>query len=193
MELKQIRGSKSLKLLFLLLTSLLIASVSASVYYTMYMNATVGVVGDKIQFYPGPQPDWTTIGGSISTPDRQTVTFASMNGAAGAGTTYPNSVFICNNDTSSSHNIELTVGSWSGSAGAPNLNNITITMLDATNAAKGASIVLIPGGNGSPGATGNQTIGIGAVWHVEWNIYWKSSATAGVDSVTVDLKLMVWS
>jgi hypothetical protein len=191
MKLKQIRGSKSLKLLFLLLASLLIASVSASVYYTMYMNATVGVIGNKVEFYAGQ--DWTTTGGLISTPDRQTVSFASMDGAAGSGTTYPAAVYICNNDTSSSHSIELTVGSWSGASGAPNLDNITITMLDATNATQGASIVLIPGTNGSPSTTGARTIDSGAVWHVEWNIYWKGSATPGIDSVTVDLKLMVWS
>jgi len=187
MELKHIRGSKSLKLLFLLLTSLLIASVSASVYFTLYMNATVGVTGNKVQFWAGDDLTQGRVAGSI-TDARQKITFTSMNGLNGSKTTYTDTVLINNTDTSD-HSIELKLGSWTGTGATP-MYNITISMYNATTK-KGNSVVLVPGGAGQVTTTGNQTINHGT-WRVQWELFWKGTATTS-DSVNVYLQLMVWS
>jgi len=187
MELKQIRGKKSLKLLFLLMTSLLVASVSASIYYTMYMNATIGVAGNVVQFWAGG--DTTTVGGSI-TDARQKVTFSSMNGKNGSLTTISDAVRINNTDTLNDHTIELKLSSWTGNSSSV-LNYINVTMYDGITK-KGNSIYLVPGGSGQVTTTGNQTITAGTNWRVQWDIYWKGTATTS-DSVSVNLLLIVWS
>jgi hypothetical protein len=188
MELKKIWGKKSLKLLFLLLASLLVSSVSASVYYTMFMSATVGVSGNKVQFWPGT--DFSSTGGGI-TNARQEVTFTQMNGLNGSKTTYTDPVNINNTDATHGYGIDLELGSWTGSSSTP-LYNITITMYNSPTAGtkEGDSIVLVPGGNGQPSSTGNVTIAAGTAWRVQWDIWWNGTATAG-DTVSVNLQLVV--
>jgi len=187
MELKHIRGSKSLKLLFLLLSSLLIASVSASIYYTMYMNATVGVAGNKIQFTEGN--DFSTVGGSI-TDSGQKVTFTSMNGQIGSLATVSDPVDITNTDTSTPHNIELKLSAWTGNT-QTHLNYINVTMYDGSTK-KGVNIYLVPGESGQVSTTGVVSIPASTAWRVQWDIYWNGDATIS-DSVTVNLQLVVSS
>lgn len=188
MELKQIRSSKSLKLLFLLLASLLIASVSASIYYTMHMNATVGVAGNKVQFIAGK--DYTSAGGSI-TDSEQTVTFGSMNGEIGNLATISDPVNITNTDASNPYNIELKLGSWTGISSTP-LYYIDITIYDVANIKQGVSIHLVPNGSGQVVTTGVVSIPASAMLHVEWDIYWTGAATTA-SSVSVNLLLVVSS
>jgi hypothetical protein len=180
---------RSFKLITILVSSLLIGTVSASVYYTMFMNATVGVAGNKVQFWAGD--DFTTAGGSI-TDARQKVTFSSMNGINGSITTITDPVKINNTDGSSPHTIELKLDSWTGDSFSAKLYYINITMYDATNAAKGNEIYLVPGGSGQVSTTGTQSMPVNAVWRVQWEIYWKGAATAS-DSITINLKLEVTS
>lgn len=187
MDIKQIRSSKSLKLLFLVLSSLLIASVSASIYYTMYMNTTVGVAGNKVKF--GPGTDFTTSGGTISNAN-QTVTFTSMDGQIGSLATISDPVNINNTDASNAHNIELKLSSWTGNT-QTHLYYINVTMYDGSTK-KGANIYLVPGGSGQVSTTGVVSIPAIAVWRVQWDIYWNGDATIS-DSVTVNLQLVVSS
>ena len=104
---------KMLKLATLLISSLLIAIASASVYYTMFIEATVGVTGNKVQFWEGA--DFTTAGGSI-TDARQKVTFSSMNGMNGSLTTISEPVIINNTDTVNGYNLTLKLDSWTGNS-----------------------------------------------------------------------------
>jgi len=190
MELKRIIGSKSVKLMLLLLSSLFIASVSASVYYTMYMNTTVGVAGNKVQFWPGT--DFSTAGGTISNA-RQKVTFTSMDGQIGSLATISDPVNINDSDISNPHNIELKLDSWTG-ASQTHLYNITITMYNALNVTQGNSIVLVPtiGSGTQVTTTGIVSIPAGAIWRVQWGIYWNGAATIS-DTVNIDLLLVVSS
>ncbi|MEM2105109.1 MAG: hypothetical protein QXV21_01390 [Candidatus Bathyarchaeia archaeon] len=177
-----------LKLAMLLLSSLLIASVSASVYYTMFMTATVGVAGNKVQFWEGA--DFSAVGGLISDA-RQKVTFSNMNGLNGSLTTISDPVRINNTDTSNTHTIELKLDSWTGTGSTP-LYYIDITIYAANNTKLGNSIHLVPGGSGQVETTGQLTMLAGEVWRVQWDIYWKGEATSN-DNVTVSLKLEVSS
>jgi len=67
MELRQIRGKKSLKLLLLLLTSLIIGTVSAATYSYLYMNGTVTVGTQQLVWIKGSGAPSTTISGSTVT------------------------------------------------------------------------------------------------------------------------------
>jgi len=177
---------KSIKLITLLISSLLIASVSANVYYTMFMTATVGVTGNKVQFWEGD--DFSNVGGSI-TDARQKVTFNTMNGQNGSLTTISDPVKINNTDSSSTHTIELKLDSWTGTASTP-LYYINVTIYAANGTKLGDNIHLVPGGSGQVETTGPLTMLANEVWRVQWDIYWKGTATTS-DSVTVNLKIEV--
>jgi hypothetical protein len=60
MDIKQIRAKKSMKLLFLLLTALVIGAASATTYSYLYMNGTVTVGTQQLVWIK----DGTTISGS---------------------------------------------------------------------------------------------------------------------------------
>lgn len=175
---------KSLKLLTLLVSSALIATVSASTYL-MFMTANVGVSGaNKIFFTPGS--DWGT---STMGDGNQTVTL-NLNGQNGTATIISDPVRIYNNDTSA-HGINLKLISWDGESQSQ-LNYINITLYDAITGgtAQGNTIYLVPG-EGDVTETTTVNIGSGATWRVEWVVYWKSTATT--ETVHVNLKLEITS
>jgi hypothetical protein len=176
---------KSLKLVTLLILSVLIATVSASTYYSMFMTADVGVSGtNKIFFTPGA--DWGT---STMGSGNQTVTLA-LNGQNGTATVISDPVRIYNNDTSN-HYINLKLISWDGENEA-NLNYINITLYNSISdgTAQGDTIYLVSGAGGDVTETTSVEIGSGATWRVEWVVYWKPDA-GGSDNVTVELKLEI--
>jgi hypothetical protein len=67
MNLQTIRGKKSLKLIFLLLTSFLIATVSATIYSYMYINGTVTVGTAKLVWIAGSDVPGASISGGTVT------------------------------------------------------------------------------------------------------------------------------
>jgi hypothetical protein len=76
MDIKQIRSKKSLKLITLLLTALMIAGVSATTYYSMTISGTITVSSPKVVWVKGMNPNATV---SISGPTA-TVTLSAVNG-----------------------------------------------------------------------------------------------------------------
>jgi len=181
----KIEYKKLLKIVVLLITSLLIATVSAATYYTMFMDATVGVAGSKVQFWEGA--DFDDVGGAI-TDGRQKVSFSSMNGQNGSLTTVSDPVKINNTDSGNSYTVELKLDSWTGTAATP-MYYINITMYDGSTK-MGENIYLVPGGAGQVDTTGNQTLPASTDWRVQWDLYWNGTATSS-DSVTVNLHLVV--
>lgn len=177
---------KILKLVILLASAMLIASVSASTYYSMFMSATVGVSGtNKVFFTPGT--DW---GSSQIGDGNQTVTL-DLDGQNGTATIISDPVRIYNNDTSA-HNINLKLRSWNGES-QTQLNYINITLYDAYptgGTAQGNTIYLVPG-SGDVTETGSVQIASGATWRVQWIIYWKPTASS--ESITVELELEILS
>jgi hypothetical protein len=185
MKLSTLKNKKSLKIAVMLLTSLLIASVSASTYFTMLMDANVTVTGANLVVF-SPGSDW----GSSSMGDgNQTCTLA-LSGGAGSIATYPDPVTINNTDTSNGYTLNLKLDSWDGNAQSQ-LNYINVTVYNAVSGGtqQGDTIYLVPGGSGQVETTGDLTMPASATWRVEWIIYWKSTAT--VETVTVNLKLDV--
>ena len=177
---------KCLKLLSLLISSLLIATVSAYTY-NMFIDATVGVTATEMSFAEGT--DFTDCGGSLL-DNNQRVTFSTMNGKPGVEAIY-NPVDI-SNGIGAAHNIELVLDTWTG-ADQPNLYNITVTMYNGATL-EGASIVLYPTLEGTSVTTsGTVNIAISTTWQVEWKVYWKGTAVPGTDTVDVALLLIVQS
>jgi hypothetical protein len=132
-------------------------------------------------------PDYATCTGSI-TPNKQSVTFTTMDGLPDQEIVYMPVNIRCAD--ASGHHIELKVDTWDGALQA-NLNSITVTMYNGATK-EGASIVLYPTGGGtSITTTGIVPIADGNIWNVEWKVYWKSTAAVGVDSVHVNLLLVV--
>ena len=188
---EQQKMRKCLKLLTLLISSLLIATVSSQVYNYMFMDATVGVETTGMSFVEGTNPNFTETGGELF-DNNQRVTFSGMNGTPGSPVNYSEPVMINNADTDAAgHDIELVLDSWTGDA-EPNLYNITISMYNSTNTQQGNSIVLVPGGVGQVETSTDVNIGPSTSWRVEWIVWWNGNATT-TDSVQVSLQLVVKS
>jgi hypothetical protein len=181
-------NKKALKIAVLIATSLLIAGVSASTYYTMFMNATVTIGGNEITFTPGG--DWRDATCTMGSGN-QTVALG-LQGEDGSITTIGDPVRIANSG-SGSHILNLQLDTWTGDSEAGDLNYIDITLYDSVTggSAQGTTIHLVPGGSGQVTTTGNVTIAASpATWRVQWTIYWAAGATtSGVD---VHLKLSVY-
>jgi hypothetical protein len=175
---------KSLKITVLLLTSLLIAGVSATTYYTMFMIANVNIGGNGVTFTPGL--DW---GSSSMGSGNQTVTL-SLQGEDGAVTTIGDPVRILNS-AGASRILNLQLDTWNGES-ETDLNYIDITIYDDVSggSAQGTTIHLVPGA-GDVTETGNVTITDGATWRAQWVIYWQAGATTS--GVTVNLEMSVYS
>jgi hypothetical protein len=187
MNVNALKNKKSLKIITLLISALFIATASAYTY-NMFMNATVGVTATELGFAAN-DPDYTTCGGAI-TDNNQKVTFSSMNGKAGVEAIY--TPLEITNGAGAAHDVELMLDTWDG-ADQTNLYYIEITMYNG-GTPQGDSIVLYPTGEGTSVTTsGSVNIGTSETWQVEWKVYWKGTATVGLDSVQVNLLLVVQS
>ncbi len=109
MELKQIRAKKSLKFITLLLTSLMIAGVSAATYNYMYITGSVTIGNAKILWLAGTDaPSGTSIAGT-------TVTLPFQIGN-GTQQNFTSCLFLKNRDTSS-HTLNVSITTSVASAG----------------------------------------------------------------------------
>ena len=184
MNVNSIKSKKSLKIITLLITSLLIAVVSASTYYTMLMDADIDVsTGNKVVFSPGTE--WSGTMG-----DGNQTCSLSLSGGNGTIATYTDPVIINNTDTSNGYTINLQLITWDGNAQSE-LNYINVTVYNDASAGtqEGNTIYLVPGGSGQVETTGDLALPLSGEWRVEWIIYWKSTASS--ETVTINLKLVV--
>jgi hypothetical protein len=123
MKIKKIASSKPLKFLILLLTSMLIASASAAVYYSLTWQPQVTVTGLFIQFTTGAD----TPSGSIV---HSSWAMLSLKSYPNATLTYEKGLNISNTD-SSEHSIRLRHVSISpnGTADVANFAFINFTLI----------------------------------------------------------------
>lgn len=179
---------RGLKFVTLLLSALLIATASATIYNYMYMYATpIGVKGIyDVNFYAGA--DFNDAGGSI-TNNLQTVTFTNMKGSNGSLATYTDPVRICNNG-STTYSVELTFDSWTFQGNAQTtLSYVNVTLYDSGDSFVGR-MSLIPAGGGNSTTGAHNLAGSDDWWHVQWDILWFANATAS-DSVNISLEIIV--
>jgi len=174
---------KSLKLVTLLITSILIATASADFYSQMYMESHIGVdtAPKDLQFVEGA--NFTTAGGWLN-PSKTVVKFSSMTGGQGVNKTYYEPVNITN--VGSSHVFEMKFDSWTISNTSA-LEYITIAIYDENNAQQG-NMIYLPGNLQGTNSTGDVIIPANANWRIEWVIRWASDA---INTNTVDVTIMI--
>jgi len=130
-NIKKVLSSKALKLLFLLLTSMLIASASAAVYYSIIMEPTVTIKQAVVQFAEGS--DWSHVAGDIG--ENNTWCSLSLKAYPNATLTYEQPLNISNTDADYSHQFRLRHISISPSSGSVSVSNFTFIKFVVKNAA----------------------------------------------------------
>jgi len=184
MNVKKIKSRKALKLLGLLISSLFIATASATYYAQMFMYAHVTVAGQYVKFVSAGNT--TDLTGSIIS-DGAEVTFDNMIGYNGSLASWSEAVNITNFHASQGYNVTLAYHDWNGYT-EDTLRYINITMYDG-DAQKGEMLTLVPGGNNVT-TSGKQVLSASGMWRVQWDIfYWPNATTA--EAVDVTLKLIV--
>jgi hypothetical protein len=183
-----INYKKSLKLITLLITSLLISFVSAQTYSELFMHATPITIGTAgIKFVNGT--DTMTMGGAdaINTPQTE-VTFDIIPPIEpGETRTYYQAVNITNN-AGATKTLNMSLYSLTGNFDT-NFDYINVTIIAANGTSLGNSIEIV-----SPGtdvtSTGNIQMANGETWTVRWIIKAKTDATQ-LQSIDIKLKVKV--
>jgi hypothetical protein len=124
-----INYKKSLKLITLLITSLLIATVSATVYYSLTMQSTVTVSSTYVKFINATDtPAGSTVDYSFCTLSLSTLPNSTI--------IYERAVGVNNTDETNGHYIRLRHVSVApnGTATVGNFTHIKFYLLDSSNA-----------------------------------------------------------
>lgn len=183
MELRKIAFKRSVKLLTLLLTSMLIATASAAVYNYMYMESFgIGVEAAKVRFTSTGMADFSAADGSIGINGTY-VKFTSMMGWPNATRVYEQAVGIENTEATDRNNVELEYVSWSSSNNTA-VEYIYVKVFDGATL-KGSTLDVKAGGS-----TGTFTLTGLATYRVQWEIKWDAYAKA-TDTASVTLQLIV--
>jgi len=169
---------KTLKFITLLITSLLITTVSADVYYSLTMTSTVSVAATDVYFVKGA--DNATAGVTLNS-DNTTATLTALKAYPNATMTYTDPLRVRNNATSGNTNIRLRPVSLSGSA--VNFIFINFTLNDGTTTY--ASLNYTSDGSSwtIPSTTGWVSISASTEWYVTIETKAKEGATS--DSVSI--------
>jgi hypothetical protein len=166
---------KSLKIVTLLITSIIIATVAADSYSELFMyGSPITVASASVMFTDG---DNTTDVSSVGISSAGTeITFNTMSIEPGETATYEEAVNITNS-ASASKTITMTVdlNSVTGNFDT-NFEYVNITMIDASGNPKGSSIEIVSTGTNVT-TTGGQAMADTEVWAVKWIIAAKNDAT----------------
>jgi len=181
MEIKKLLFRKEFKLATLLLTTLLIASASAAVYYSLSMSSTISVATTSVYFVEGA--DATSAGVSLS-GDNKSAWLTQLKAYPNVTTTYSDPVKIRNNHTSTAFNIRLRHVSLSGAAA--NFVFVNFTLVDGTtnlalDYTSDQSSWTLP----SPSTTAWISIPAGTQWSIQ--VETKAIAGAAADSVSIEI------
>jgi len=173
-----VKLKKSLKIVSLLATALVIATVSADVYNYMFMNASIGIEGLNLAWTAGND-------GLTYTPQGATCSISGLKGPAGGTRTYYDAVRL----TATGNEVfDLQVNSVTGSD-TSQIESIVVRLNDTvTNTIKGTLSVWASGAQGSTPIVGLSMTN-GDIWRFEWEIKWKSTATT--ETASVVLKVVI--
>lgn len=177
----KINYKKSLKLITLLLSSILIATVSAGVYYSLTMTSTISVATTDVYFVKGV--DNVTAGVTLGS-DNTTAQLTALKAYPNITTTYNDPIKVRNNATSGSTNIRLGHVSLSGDATQFIFVNFTLmgTEERALDYTSDGSSWAIPS---------TQTDWISIPTGLEWSIKIETKAKAGATSASVTIEIAV--
>jgi len=174
-----INYKKSAKLIILLISSLLIATVSATVYNYMYQDATIGVEGLPLAWINGT--DSTDAGTQIN---GVTCTLTQLKGPPNGIREYPDPVRL-NNTGASSVTFDLLIDQVTSDTAQ--MDSIIVRLYNVTNSASMGNLTVWTSGSQGSDLT-SLTITENTQWRFQWEIKWKSTAQLS-HSVTVNLKV----
>jgi len=181
----EINSKKSLKILALVITSLLISFASAATYSELFMNATPITIGSAgVYFAAGTNT--TAMGGTINTA-KTVVTFSGITIEPGQVKTYAQSVNITNT-AGSIKTLNMSLDSLTGNF-STNFDYVYIYIVSNSNATQGTTIQLVSSGTNVT-STGNVQIANGITYTVRWVISAKETATTG-QSINIALRVKV--
>jgi len=179
---------KSLKIVTLLISSIIIATVSAQTYSELFIygnNITIGTA--SVKFTAGDNT--TQLGGADAINTAGTiVTFDTIpNIAPGEAIAYDEAVNVTNT-AGASKTITIDVESVTGNF-STNFDYLNITMIAGDGSTKGSIIKIVSTGSNVT-TTGGQAMTNGEVWAIKWELKAKADATIG-QSFTIALKVTV--
>jgi len=189
MELRKMLFRKEMKLVTLLLTSLLIASVSAATYLSLTMTSTVSVYKSNVYFVEGS--DNGTAGAVLALDSTNTTaTITGLRAYPNATFTYENVTLVRNNATSGTTNIRLAPD-VNPSANPEDFEYVKFA-LNGTGAGNQGWLNFTSSGSlwSNSGTTSWVTIPISTQWPIAIMTKATSGATTG-DSVTITVKVDV--
>ena len=175
----KINYRKSLKLITLLITSLLIATVSAEIYDYLYQDATISVEGLTLEWTLGA--DNATAGTQIA---GSTCTLTNLKGPPNGTRIYGDPARL-NNTGASSTTFDLLIDQVTGNTSQ--MDSIIVKLYNVTNDASMGNLTVWSGGSQGSDLT-SLTIAANTKWRFQWEVTWKSTATTS-HSVTVNLKI----
>jgi hypothetical protein len=176
-----INYKKTLKFVTLLISALLIATASATIYDYMYLDANVGVQGMALAWTLGA--DNETAGTQIN---GVTASLTELKGPPNGTRTYADPVRL-NNTGASSVTFDLLVDTVGGDTGE--LDSIYVRIYSLNTSAWINNVTVWESGAKGSDATG-LPIPADNMWRFQWEIKWKSTATIA-HSATVNLKIKV--
>jgi hypothetical protein len=178
---------KSLKIASLLISSIIIATVSAASYSELFMyGSDITVASASVYFTAGGN---TTLLSSAGVASGGTeITFDQIPDIElGETVTYEEAVNITNN-AGASKDITIDLDSITGDFDT-NFDYVNITMIAADGSSQGSSIEIVSTGSNVT-STGAATMSDQDVWAVKWIIKAKNDATSG-QSFSITLKATV--
>ncbi len=184
MQVKKILSSKSMKFLTLLLSSMLIASASALVYYSLSMTSTITTAtADNVYFVSGA--DASTAGTSIFN-NNKSATLSTLKAYPNMTMSYDDPLRVRNNHTSTSFTVRLRHVSRTGDAA--NFEFISFTLNTTT------TVSLNYTSNGAtwtdPSATGWVTVSANTEYAII--VQTRANATATIDQIaTIEIAVDV--
>jgi hypothetical protein len=181
MNANALKNKKSLKIVTLLVSSLLIATASATIYNYLNLSAGVGVEGLTL--------NWDDTGiDTTATIEGVTCTINGLMGPAGGTRTYNNAIKLTST-AATTFDIEVVSVTTAGGSGTTVLTSMEVRIYDdsPTSTLKGTLDVFSGGSAGTTPVTDLTMTGADS-WRLEWDVTWSSSATVS-DSVTVILKV----
>lgn len=180
MILEKINWRKSTKFVTLLLSSLLIATVSATIYNYMFLDSEIGVQVIDLKWRDGA--DNATAGTQIA---EATATLTNLQGPPNGTRIYEDPVRL--NNTGSAVTFDLLIDSVSGDT--VNMSSIIVRIYNITNSASIENLTVWSGGSQGSDLS-NLSIASTEEWRFQWEITWKSAAITS-DSLTVNLKIRI--
>lgn len=176
MEIKSLLYRKEMKIITLLLTSLLIASASAAVYYSIIAQPSVTVSVGSIIFASGA--DWPT-GSAMGT--NSTWVRLALKAYPNATLTYDKPLNV-SNTTGSNHQFRLRHVSITPASGNSQVSNFTFVNFVVKNTAGATQATFNYATTGDTWSTPATTAYLTLPANTQWIIYVETKAAAGANS-----------